>query len=364
MAEATTADSLETGAESSTGHDDEPPEETTGVGPSGDESSGGEDLSCDGSLDGETRPCGSDIGACSEGIQTCEGGTWTQCDGTPPGEETCDDAFVDEDCDGIANEDCGCTPDDTSEVGCTQLGVCAGSAQTCDASQQWGECSIQPGVELCGTGTDEDCDGTVDEAECQDCLPGDTRPGDCPQLGDCAGNTQTCDAEGSWSACEFEPAAEVCGGGDEDCDGSANEDDVGSTWYPDADGDGFHSTSTSVQSCSQPPGFISLAASDGEDCEDLNEHVSTQCTLPPTPFVTSHTCPMSGSQITYRECPNHYDLASGPTILISGGGFYSTQNVTWSASRLNGYVRISQSCNFLEASTLHTTLTCTAHEYD
>jgi hypothetical protein len=48
------------------------------------------------------------------------------------------------------------------------------------------------------------------------------------------------------------------------CDGS-----VVSTWYPDADGDGFGSDSTGIPSCSQPPGYIAA----GSDCDDTNADI-------------------------------------------------------------------------------------------
>jgi len=45
------------------------------------------------------------------------------------------------------------------------------------------------------------------------------------------------------------------------CDG-----DTVSTWYPDADSDGYGAGSTGIPSCSQPPGYISV----GGDCDDTN----------------------------------------------------------------------------------------------
>lgn len=348
----TTSGSIEPEDGSSTGSDDSPMGESTGS----------EEPGCEGFAEGKTRACGSNVGACSEGTQACVAGTWTACDAEPPSEEVCDDASLDEDCDGTVDEECGCATENPPP--CPEFGACEGSQPTCEATGAWSECSILPGVELCGTGTDEDCDGTVDEQDCQECLPGDVRAGDCPQLGECGGNTQTCARSGEWSACEFAPSAEVCGGGDEDCDGLTNESDVGPTWYADLDDDGFHDATASVQSCAQPAGYIALDASGGEDCEDLNEFVQSVCTWPPLSYLTNHGCPMSSTQTTYRECPNHYDLGSASTVRISGGGFYTAQNTTWSPTRENGYVRLTQDCNFLEASLLQTTMSCIAHQYD
>ncbi|HJL28326.1 MAG TPA: MopE-related protein, partial [Polyangiaceae bacterium LLY-WYZ-15_(1-7)] len=75
----------------------------------------GLDNDCDGSadpgcscLDGEERECGSTIGACSLGAQVCVSGAWSVCEGAtgPALTDLCDG--MDEDCDGVVDEDAGC----------------------------------------------------------------------------------------------------------------------------------------------------------------------------------------------------------------------------------------------------------------
>ncbi len=76
----------------------------------------GRDTNCDGSIDtgcacieGATHACGLDRGACTPGLQRCLSGAWTTCEGgvAPREEDACDG--TDDDCDGAVDEhaDCG-----------------------------------------------------------------------------------------------------------------------------------------------------------------------------------------------------------------------------------------------------------------
>src|SRR5437588_361505 len=72
------------------------------------------DDNCDGRVDegcactdGALRLCGSNVGACRTGTQTCGRGAWGACTGgVTPGPETCNG--VDDNCDGLTDEGCGC----------------------------------------------------------------------------------------------------------------------------------------------------------------------------------------------------------------------------------------------------------------
>jgi hypothetical protein len=56
--------------------------------------------------DGQTRPCGSNVGTCEKGVSICETGVWGSCEGgTVPVEEDCSDS-LDNDCNGLV-DDCG-----------------------------------------------------------------------------------------------------------------------------------------------------------------------------------------------------------------------------------------------------------------
>ncbi|MCB9795588.1 MAG: hypothetical protein H6741_23035 [Alphaproteobacteria bacterium] len=60
-------------------------------------------------------------------------------------------------------------------------------------------------------------------------------------------------------------APELCNGLDDDCDGEADEDATdATTWYEDADGDGYGDSRVAAQACDAPEGYVAA----GEDCDD------------------------------------------------------------------------------------------------
>ena len=68
-------------------------------------------------------------------------------------------------------------------------------------------------------------------------------------------------------------AVEYCNGEDDDCDGSSDEVDAAdvSTWYEDADGDGYGNPTTLTIAC-DPPGTSYITT--GQDCDDTSLNVN------------------------------------------------------------------------------------------
>ncbi len=219
----------------------------------------------------------------------------TDCDDTdeninPRGTEIC--GGEDEDCNGLTDdEDSGvtetvtwCADADGDSFG--DAAACAAACQgptgsTTDQTDCNDASSDQyPGAtELCG-GVDLDCDGLIDEADPDSPLTTFYLDADGDGHGDPAAAVQACTLPTGASVlnddCDdadpaaFPGGAEVCGGGDEDCDGLLNEDDpdaAPATWYDDLDTDGFGDAATATVACEAPPG----ATTQSGDCDDLEE---------------------------------------------------------------------------------------------
>ena len=63
-------------------------------------------------------------------------------------------------------------------------------------------------------------------------------------------------------------ATEICNGIDDNCNGQIDEG-VKTTFYADADGDGYGNSGSSVQACSAPAGYVS----NNTDCNDANKNI-------------------------------------------------------------------------------------------
>ena len=181
------------------------------------------DEGCD-CVDNATQRCGTDVGLCAQGTQTCTGGRFGAClGGVEARAETCDGR--DEDCDGRADEA-------VSPPACPlQVGVCAGAVRACLGAggfaagcgvAQYGPRYVATETAAWCDGDDNDCDGRVDEA-CA-CQPGGVQPVCGTDVGACRSGRLACN-NGNFGDCQgsIAPAAETCNGADDDCDSRTDE---------------------------------------------------------------------------------------------------------------------------------------------
>jgi hypothetical protein len=200
----------------------------------------------------------------------------------PGADEICDE--IDNDCDGEVDEDTDETfwgdvdgdgygdPDVTINA-CEAPSGYVENADDCDDDDD----AQHPGAdELCNN-EDDDCDGEIDEDDAID-APTWYLDSDGDGYGDQATTMVTCDQPTGYvldgsdcddaDALQYPGADELCNGEDDDCDGEIDEDEAldTSTWYADADGDGYGDAATTVETCEPPEGYVR----NNTDCDDTD----------------------------------------------------------------------------------------------
>ncbi len=172
---------------------------------------GREDSGACGCQDGEERACGTNEGACVQGKQVCVDGAFGDCVDQIGPAEEVCDG-QDNDCDGEVDELPPVGAQDCEIAG--QLGACAEGVLECADGELTCIPQTQPAAEVCD-GQDNDCDGDVDEDDARLALSRPCGAGTCPDLA-----VQLCEA-GQWQPCGATDV-EVCDGADSNCDQTAD----------------------------------------------------------------------------------------------------------------------------------------------
>ncbi len=210
----------------------------------------------------------------------------TDCDDTdagvnPGADEVC--GGVDEDCSGEVDDD----PVDTAwwypDADADGWGDDAGATAACVGPEGWAtvgdDCddldpAVHPEAEERCDALDRDCDGdaTADAIDPSTWyVDGDGDGYGVPRLTQTAceapvGYVATDDDCNDRAAAIHPGAPEFCDTVDHDCDGETAEDDSedASTWYADADADGYGDASAATLACTAPPDHVA----DDTDCDD------------------------------------------------------------------------------------------------
>ena len=279
--------------------------------PDAEELCDGADNDCDGEVDEGTDCFDDDGDGFTEGDGDCDD---ADPDSYPGGEEVADGA--DNDCDGTVDEGTDLYDDD-GDCYC-ESGTCTGSAEPSCTTLADGDCDdtdadVNPdGIEVCN-GVDDDCDGTADGASAADATTY-WRDGDGDGYGDPSWTADDCSAPSGYvsndddcddSDASVSPAGtETCNGVDDDCDGSTDEG-VTTTYYRDADGDGYGDPSSTTEDCSAPSGYVA----NDDDCDDADAALN-----PTTVWYLDYDGDgYGGSTVTTRQCTqpsNYVDNAS------------------------------------------------------
>ncbi len=288
---------------------------------------------------------------------------------SPGATEICDDADVDEDCDGASDDD------DTSATGqSTWYGDADGdgyggtrfTTAACDAPSGYAsnaddcddlDAAINPGAaEVCDAAdADEDCDGATDDADPSatgqstfyadadgDGHGGPTTAASCDMPSGYLAASTDCD---DTNAAIHPGAVEVCDAGDtdEDCDGAADDADTSatgqSTFYADGDGDGYGGASTGAY-CDLPEGYTPTST----DCDDTSAAINPGAT---------EVCDAAD---TDEDCDGAADdadpTATGGSTLYGdsdGDGYGGTRFTIAACDEVSGYVANAYDCNDLSA---------------
>lgn len=125
-------------------------------------------------------------------------------------------------------------------------------------------------------------------------------------------------------------ADEVCDGIDNNCDGNADEN-LMSTWYVDADGDGYGDTGDSVEACEAPDGY----ADNNDDCDDSDRAINPGVRTDDCDGIDNNCDGQTDEDASYV---NYYEDADGD-------GFGTARNPVNSCEPVDGYVTNNDDCD-------------------
>ncbi len=329
------------------------------INPSATEVCNGIDDNCDGNIDeGLTFTTyyadadGDTYGDAASTVSTCDGAPAgyvsdaTDCNDAdaavnPGATEVCNG--VDDNCDGNIDEGVQTTfyadadGDGYGDAGSTTMACSAPAGYVSDATDcNDADAAVNPGATEVCNGIDDNCDGNIDEGLTFTTYYADA---DGDTYGDATSTVSTCDGAPAGYVSDATDcndadasvnpgATEVCNGVDDNCDGNIDEG-VQTTYYADADGDGYGDAGSTTMACSAPEGYVA----DATDCNDADASVN-----PGAAEVCNGVDDNCDGNIDEGVLVTFYADADGDTY---GDGANSTD----ACSAPSGYVSNSTDCN-------------------
>ena len=289
------------------------------INPDADEHCDGVDENCDDEtdnnpVDGDPSYADTDVDGYGDpdtelltcGVPDDRSSTNTDCNDADPNihpsaDEHCDG--VDENCNGVTDDNPVELPTWYADVDGDGFGNINLHLSQCEAPAQYvadstdcvdTDATINPTADEYCNRTDDDCNGVVDEAYAVD-VTTFYADNDRDGYGDLTSTSAACSAPAGYQSnstdCDdtdatISPAGtEVCGGTDENCDGTVDEDSASGapTWYADLDADGYGDIGGGATACTMPAGWFATAtdcdATDAtaypgadETCGDADDH--------------------------------------------------------------------------------------------
>ncbi len=302
------------------------------------------DYNCDGSVGYDD--------ADGDGFAACEDCDDSDVNVNENADEVCDS--IDNDCDGGVDEDAtdasvfygdadgdGHGGNQFTAIACTAPTGYVSIADDCNDL----DASSYPGAQESCDLADNDCDGDIDEGV----LLTWYADADGDGYGDAFTTAEACTAPPGHSAngddCDdttatTSPAAfEVCDGVDNDCDTSTDEADAinATTWYADADGDGYGTSASTINACDAP----SNHADNANDCDDASSVVNPGA---------AEICDSIDN-----DCDGSIDGAGATDATTwyadtDGDGYGIDSDTTTSCTRPTGYSALVGDCNDADTS--------------